>query len=63
MKSRHIFSLFVMALCMFFSIWAKGELHSWLGYMLIISTGMLCGTFIYYIQKDVKNGKADRKEV
>lgn len=43
-----------MVLCMFFSIWAKSELHSWLGHMLVISTGMLCGNFIYFIQKDIK---------
>ena len=54
MKLSHIFSLIVMVLCMFFSIWAKRELHSWLGYMLVISTGMLCGSFIYFIQKDIK---------
>ena len=54
MKLKHIFPLFIMVLCMFFSIWAKSELHSWLGYMLVISTGMLCGSFIYFIQKDIK---------
>lgn len=57
MKLSHIFSLIVMVLCMFFSIWAKRELHSWLGYMLVISTGMLCGSFIYFIQKDIKKNR------
>lgn len=56
MKIKHIFSFIIMALCLFFSIWAKTELHSWLGYALIISIALLCGSFIYFIQKDIKNG-------
>lgn len=57
MKLKHMFSFAVMVLSLFFSIVAKTELHSVLGYLLVCSAGMLCGSLIYYIQRNLKNGK------
>ncbi len=54
MKFRHFLSLFFMVLNLFFSIWAKCEIVGALGYLLIASTALVCGSFIYYIQKDIR---------
>jgi len=55
MKLSHLFSFTTMVIALFFSVWAKTQIKGWLGFVLIGAVALLCGTSMYFVNKDIKN--------